>query len=83
MAYYIVRLARWTGSAKKVLVSFGHKSTRKNYDEHRFGAATYPDVIGALEHYMETIFRKLEIEKDTEKYHQIFDELRNYGTIAA
>ena len=35
------------------------------------------------EHYMEAIFRKLEIEKDTEKYHQIFDELRNYGAIAA
>ena len=35
------------------------------------------------EHYMEAIFRKLEIEKDTEKYNQIFDELRNYGAIAA
>jgi hypothetical protein len=35
------------------------------------------------EHYMEAIFRKLGIEKDTEKYNQIFDELRNYGVIAA
>ena len=35
------------------------------------------------EHYMEAIFRKLEIEKDTEKYNQIFGELRNYGAIAA
>ena len=32
---------------------------------------------------MEAIFHKLEIEKDTEKYNQIFDELRNYGAIAA
>tara|TARA_B110000116_G_C16306683_1_gene346230 strand:- start:19 stop:450 length:432 start_codon:yes stop_codon:yes gene_type:complete len=35
------------------------------------------------EHYMQAIFRKLEIEKDTEKCNRIFDELRNYGAIAA
>ena len=33
------------------------------------------------EHYMEAIVRKLEIEKDTEKYNQIFDESRNYWAI--
>ena len=31
---------------------------------------------------MESIFSKLEIDRDDEKYNKIFDELRYYGAIA-
>ena len=38
---------------------------------------------GLLVDYMEAIFRKLEIDRDDEKYKKKFDELRYYAAIAA
>ena len=35
------------------------------------------------ENYMESIFSKLEIDRNDEKYNKIFDEFRYYGAIAA
>ncbi len=39
--------------------------------------------IKSNENYMDSIFSKLEIDRDDEKYKRIFDELRYYGAIAA
>jgi hypothetical protein len=35
------------------------------------------------ERYIEWLFYKLKIQKDDEKYHELFDDLRTYGVIAA
>ena len=55
---------------------------KKSFDKSVISIASWKR-IKYNEHYMEAIFRKLKIDKDHEKHHQIFDELRNYGAIAA